>query len=319
MKVSILVPVYGVEKYIERCAVSLFEQTYEDLEYIFVDDCSPDRSIEILEDVLARYPHRKEQTFIIRLEENGGSGNARKILQEKATGDYITFVDSDDFVSEKMVELLAHKAQETGADVIDGGFAYYANEQTGSSILPSKDTQSVYLKKLLLQHIVTHQLWARLINRKFLFDQQLFFQHGINMAEDYGMVPRMLLKAQWTTINDIIYYYRIDRTGTFSDANSPHHVVSALKANAAVVDYFSRHDTQKEYLTPLQIGLLLAFSAGGEAKIPYEEMQTYCPYQPSGLLFRCCHYWLRKGGSWQLVRVCYRMMKRLYCIGLKFS
>ena len=61
MKVSVLVPVYGVEKYIERCAVSLFEQTYENLEYIFVDDCSPDNSIEILENVLERYPHRKEQ------------------------------------------------------------------------------------------------------------------------------------------------------------------------------------------------------------------------------------------------------------------
>lgn len=316
MKVSVLVPVYGVEKYIERCAVSLFEQTYEDLEYIFVDDCSPDRSIEILEDVLARYPHRKEQTVIIRLEENGGSGNARKILQEKATGDYITFVDSDDFVSERMIELLVSKAQETGADITDGAYSYYTNGGVEEQVPPSQDSQPVYLKKLLLQHIVTHQLWARLINRKFLVDQQLFFQRGINMAEDYGMVPRMLLKARWITINDIIYYYRIDRTGTFSNAASRHHVISALKANATVLDYFTLHDIQGEYRTPLQIGLLLAFSTGGEAKIPYKEMQTYCPYQPSGLLFRCCHYWLRKGGSWQLVRACYRVMKRLYCIKL---
>ena len=57
MKVSILVPVYGVEKYIEKCAVSLFEQSYEDIEYIFVNDCTPDRSIEVLRGTIARYPH----------------------------------------------------------------------------------------------------------------------------------------------------------------------------------------------------------------------------------------------------------------------
>ena len=319
MKVSILVPVYGVEKYIERCAVSLVEQAYEDMEYIFVDDCSPDRSIEILENVLERYPNRKEQTIIVRLDKNGGLGNARKVSFEKATGDYVSFVDSDDFVSVRMIELLVNKARETGADVIDGAFAYYANEQPGPEVQPSKDSQSVYLKKILLQHVVTHQIWARLISRNFLVDQQLFYQSGINMGEDYSMVPRILLKARWTTIEDLIYFYRIDRLGTFTNANSRHHVVSTLKANAMVANYFSQHDTQNEYRTPLQIGLLLAFSSGGEASIPYDEMQTYCPYQPSGLLFRSCHRWLQKGGSWQLVRACYRIMKRLYCIALKFA
>ena len=319
MKVSILVPVYGVEKYIECCAVSLFEQTYEDLEYIFVDDCSPDHSIDILQQVLERYPERKPQVNIVRLKENGGLGNARKVSFEQATGDYVTFVDSDDFISVSMVELLANKARETGADVIDGGYACYSDNRVRHLVAPSRDSQSVYLKKLLLQHVVTNQIWARLISRRFLLEQHLFFQPGINMAEDYSMVPRILLKARWSTIKDIIYYYRVDRNGTFTNALSRHHVVSALKANATVCKYFSLHDTRKEYRTPLQIGLLLAFSTGGEVQIPYEEMQTYCPYQPSGILFRCCHYWLRHGGSWKLVRVCYRLMKRLYCLALKGS
>ena len=64
-KVSICVPVYGVEKYIERCARSLFEQTYEDVEYVFVDDCTQDRSVELLQNVIENYPSRKDKVRII--------------------------------------------------------------------------------------------------------------------------------------------------------------------------------------------------------------------------------------------------------------
>ena len=70
MKVSLLIPVYGVEKYIEKCAVSLFEQTYEDIEYIFVDDCTPDNSMNVLSGVIERYPKRKDHTRIIHHDRN---------------------------------------------------------------------------------------------------------------------------------------------------------------------------------------------------------------------------------------------------------
>ena len=69
-KVSIIVPIYRVEEYIERCAESLFAQTFDDIEYIFVDDCSPDKSVEILQRTLEKYPHRKRLTRIERLSSN---------------------------------------------------------------------------------------------------------------------------------------------------------------------------------------------------------------------------------------------------------
>ena len=71
-KVSIIVPIYRVEEYIERCAESLFAQTFDDIEYIFVDDCSPDKSVEILQRTLEKYPHRKRLTRIERLSSNNG-------------------------------------------------------------------------------------------------------------------------------------------------------------------------------------------------------------------------------------------------------
>ena len=84
--VSILTPVYRAEKYIERCTRSLFEQTYENLEYIFVDDCAPDHSIQLLQQVLAEYPKREKQTKIIHHEKNRGVAAARNTAVENASG-----------------------------------------------------------------------------------------------------------------------------------------------------------------------------------------------------------------------------------------
>ena len=89
-KVSVIVPVYGVAQYIEKCARSLFEQTLEDIEYIFVDDCTQDNSIEILHNIIKDYPHRQQQTRIIHHETNKGLPIARKTGIENATGKYIS-------------------------------------------------------------------------------------------------------------------------------------------------------------------------------------------------------------------------------------
>ena len=85
-KLSILVPVYGVERFIETCATSLFEQTYPDIEYVFVDDCSPDGSIELLRQIIMRYPSRHGSVSIIRHDTNSGLGAARATALAHATG-----------------------------------------------------------------------------------------------------------------------------------------------------------------------------------------------------------------------------------------
>ena len=119
MKVSILIPVYGVEKYIERCARSIFEQTYQNLDIVFVDDCTPDKSIEILRRVLDDYPERKAQTRIIRHEHNQGLAAARNTAVAAATGTFLTHVDSDDWLELDAVEELVKKQVETGVAFVE--------------------------------------------------------------------------------------------------------------------------------------------------------------------------------------------------------
>ena len=103
-KVSIVVPVYGVEKYIERCARSLFTQTFGDIEYIFVNDCTKDSSMQVLEFVMKDYPARNVR--IINKEKNEGLPQARKTGVLASTGDFIMHIDSDDWVEHDIVEKL---------------------------------------------------------------------------------------------------------------------------------------------------------------------------------------------------------------------
>ncbi len=96
LKVSVIIPVYGVEKYIERCTRSLFEQTLDDMEFIFVNDCTKDNSIAIIERIAEEYPLRKSQIHILNHQVNKGLPIARQTGLRVATGEYIAHCDSDD-------------------------------------------------------------------------------------------------------------------------------------------------------------------------------------------------------------------------------
>ena len=112
-KVSVIIAVYGAEKYIEKCARSLFEQTLDDIEYIFVDDCTPDKSMDILISVLSDYPNRNNQINIIHNLTNLGLGSTHTIGMKAATGDYLIHCDPDDWVEHNMYELLYNKPMKT--------------------------------------------------------------------------------------------------------------------------------------------------------------------------------------------------------------
>ena len=121
-KLSVVIPVYGVEKYIERCAISLFEQTLTDVEYIFVDDCTPDSSIDILNIVIDRYRDQllkdKKRILIERMEKNSGQAAVRKRGIELCSGDYVIHCDSDDWVDKDTYRLLYEKAIEGDYDMV---------------------------------------------------------------------------------------------------------------------------------------------------------------------------------------------------------
>ena len=114
MKVSVIVPVYNVEKYISKCLDSLVNQTLKDIEIIVVNDGSPDNSQKIIDEYVKKYPD-KVKSYI---KENGGQGSARNYGIELSTGEYIGFVDSDDFVELDMFEKMYNKAKQDNSDIV---------------------------------------------------------------------------------------------------------------------------------------------------------------------------------------------------------
>ena len=166
IKVSVCIPVYGVEKYIDRCARSLFEQTMRDgIEFIFVNDCTPDKSIEILEQILSEYPHRQEQTKIIHHKQNGGLVAARNTGLSHASGEYIIHCDSDDWVELDMYEKMYLAAKEADADMV---YCDYVREMPENKNVYSGGTSlsAVALQNEIADRKTMGTLWNRLYRRE---------------------------------------------------------------------------------------------------------------------------------------------------------
>lgn len=215
MKVSAIIPIYKVEKYIERCANSLFSQTYKNMEFVFIDDCSPDKSIDRLCKTIDEYPNLKDRIRIVRHEKNRGSSAARNTGIKESHGDFLFFVDADDYVEENAVDLLMRKQLETGADIVSGkAIRHFKNreEKMGERAYNSKEE----LLCILIQYSMDHVLWRRVIKKSLFIDNDVWMKEGTNMAEDWQVITRVAYYARIVAqIDDIIYHYNSTNDNSF--------------------------------------------------------------------------------------------------------
>ncbi len=286
MKVSILVPIYGVEKFIGQCAQSLFSQTYKDIEYVFVNDCTPDNSIKVLEGVLAKFPARQQQVRIIEHEKNRGLGAARITAMQHATGELMMIVDSDDYIAVDGVEKLVARQMETGADIVDGAYATFTGDKILKTTAPWEQLSTEkYLKAILIQNTVTNNVWARIYRRALFEETGVNFVEGVNLAEDYAIMGRILLRARRACLNEVVYYYRYNDYGTFADGVTARHIESVLRAEGLVCDYLRHNDYKETYTTAMDIGLLNIYALAAKVGVSRQEVEQHCG-EPSSPLFR---------------------------------
>lgn len=246
--VSICIPIYGVEKYIERCVVSLLGQTYNNIEYVFVDDCSKDSSIEILNTIIKQYPQRENRIKIVKHKVNKGLAAARNTGLENATGKYLIHVDADDFLVEDAIEQLVDYAEIESAEIVI--FGYYLlnleNKRT-KHIDYDKEHKDDYIKSILLHHTPA-SIWNKFFNLDFLRSTGIQSINGLNHGEDYAIVPRLLHKATIVrSIDKPLYIYERSNVNSYTNNIRPESVYNLKHADDILIDYFSNCANKENY------------------------------------------------------------------------
>lgn len=239
--VSILIPVYKVEGYIERCARSIFEQTYKNLEYIFVDDGSPDRSMEVLERVMKDYPERAEHTRIIRFPENKGLATARNTLVDNCQTDWLVHQDSDDWMDKDLVECLVKKQQETDADIVIADIIEH--NEDGVFIRKHLDAadRNTYLKRIL-SGPGEHFIWGRLIRHSLYVENDIRIALDCKRGEDFrAFVPLAFYSKKIAYVHDSRCHYDRIRKDRIS-----HIYASVLETKTT--EAFDTHDVVRSFV-----------------------------------------------------------------------
>ena len=217
MKVTIAVPVYGVESYVEKCAISLFEQTYPNLEYVFIDDCSPDKSIEIIEKVLDRYPNRQGQVRIIRQKKNKGCPAARNLAVQLATGDFIFHVDADDYLEKDAISFMVSEQMATDADLVVGNYMIETDSKTNLVQYCDISKTKEEIVKDCLDDKSSQSVWGILIRRQIYIENNIRADENFHVGEDWQVAPLLLYYANKIAyVDKVIYHYQLSRPNSIT-------------------------------------------------------------------------------------------------------
>ena len=213
---SVLVPVYNVEDYIERCARSVLEQTYGNLEIIFVDDGCTDRSVRVLEQVINEYPQQHGRVRLISHETNKGLSATRNTLVYASTGEFVYHADADDWIEPFAIEKLVQKQIETQADIVVGQCLVYENDENiyiprrlGGELAPK-----AYIKAFLTHQIYSVVIWNRLIRKSLYTDNQIRWDETVRREDNTAIVKVYYFAKSTAFIDDVTYHYDKRRVGS---------------------------------------------------------------------------------------------------------
>lgn len=253
--VTIIIPFFNVEGYIHQCAVSLFEQTYKNIQYIFVNDGSRDRSLDILEDVLRSFPDKYAQTTIIQ-QENRGLPAARMAGLKEAKGEYIIHTDSDDWVEPEYIRLLVEMALDENADMVYCDY-YKEYDRKPSKIDREKDfypNNGAAATKAIHNSIIRAYMWNKLIKRD-LYNLKRLIIPIYGYHEDIVFQTQILYNAnKCCHLKEPLYHYRRKRKGALTAIP----LISSRRQSAANMLYLYDSLPQKEGpITSCGIGILL--------------------------------------------------------------
>lgn len=272
--VSIIVPIYNVEKYLEECVESLCNQTYKNIEIILVDDGSPDNCPKICDEYA-----QKDNRIVVIHKKNGGLSDARNEGLKKASGDYVFFIDSDDFIDTNTIQIMVNKIEQLGCDLVVCDFVY-VNSKGELIDSNSLDKESELLSSIEAQRRLTKKdgwrlipAWNKLYTRKSL--NNIVFPFG-KIHEDEYVIHHILNNCEsiyWIKLP--LYYYR-QRSGSIMDKETKETRSHGLSAQ---IDRINFYNEKKLY------DLVLFWSEDFFLKISHQDKSAYKRKMLSNLSF----------------------------------
>lgn len=239
MKISVIVPIYGVEQYIQRCVESLMAQTQKDVEYIFVNDATWDNSMDVLYSVLEHYPEMTHNVKILNHEVNKGLPAARNTGLRVACGDYVYHCDSDDYLESDTLELLYDNAIKTDADVV--WCDYYETYLSHEIIVKQKEYRTgVEALTASLEYKIVYNVWNKLVKRSLYTENNILFLDGCSYGEDMTMLMVLANAQTCSYVSKPLYHYVRYNVSSLTKTLSDKHIDSLRKNILRVSQYVEK-------------------------------------------------------------------------------
>ena len=275
MKVSVIIPIYGVEKYISDCLNSVMKQSYtNDIECILINDCKKDQSIEIAKNLIENY----DGNINFKIYEhsvNGGLSAARNTGILEAKGDYLYFLDSDDYITPDCIKVLAETAQkfpkaqivQAGAETTTKGFEYLSLKSTK---LKEYTEDKRYIKREMLMAHYPPTAWNKLIKRDWLLKHNLFFKEGLLHEDDYWNFFAAKHVTAYAICKQDTYLYNI-RPGSITQAPNERNIKSRL---ISAFDFMNNID---DFCKKEQLAVIYKLLIADFRKISLSDSMAYLP------------------------------------------
>lgn len=248
MKVSVILPVYGVAEYIEKCVQSLLAQTLDEVEFLFVDDHGPDDSIAILQRTIEGHP-RASQFRVLTPEHNLGAGMARNFGIPEAHGEYIAFIDPDDTVEPDMLEVLYNKAKSIDADICCCYMQKCFPDGSTGDLLVNPHVVEGTLSHESRAYILTHyvSLFASMIYRR-----EMVVADGIRFPEDRAADDSYFVSCVWMKARSVAYvdrplYHYLIRPGSVTTTLQSDKYKKRLSVFGKLMQYGREHGVYDEF------------------------------------------------------------------------
>ncbi len=236
-KVSVIIPVYNVEPWLAECLDSLINQTYENIEIICVNDGSKDKSLDILKEY-----QQKDGRIVVIDQKNQGASAARNAGIRASTGNYITFVDSDDYVDLSTYELCMNKISETGADVLEFDYIYFPNRDNNRAISTKVYKNNSFAA--ITNNDYNNFIWNKVYKRSLIVDNGIYFREDVSYCEDDLFILMLYPKANnIVPLSQKLYYYRQreNSLGNFTDTSHEKLARSVVARGKHLIDDWQAH------------------------------------------------------------------------------